>query len=99
MDFAAQEANLRQSKVVTDPQSIFSISPEFEAIRPPSQTQISWLHLAGDWIATGWPATMEGAVISGRMAAANILESESLGNLEVDSGLRWGWLARQLIQV
>lgn len=96
---AAKEANLRQSKVVTDPQSIFSISPEFEAIRPPSQTQLSWLHLAGDWIATGWPATMEGAVISGRMAAANILEAESLGSLEVDSGLRWGWLARQLIQL
>ena len=94
---AARHAELRQSRVVTDPQSVFSISPEFEAIRPPSQTRLSWLHLAGDWIATGWPATMEGAVISGRMAAASILKKESLGELAVDSGLRRGWLARHLI--
>ena len=93
----ARHAELRSSRVVTDPQSVFSISPEIEAIRPPSSTRLPWLHLAGDWIATGWPATMEGAVISGRMAAASILKQESLGELGVDSGLRRGWLARQLI--
>lgn len=94
----AQRANLLQSKVVTDPKSVFSITPEFEALRPPSRTRLPWLHLAGDWVATGWPATMESAVISGTMAAASIVQSEFGGNLEVEAGLRRGWLARTLIK-
>lgn len=94
----AQRANLLQSKVVTDPKSVFSITPEFEALRPPSRTRLPWLHLAGDWVATGWPATMESAVISGTMAAASIVQSEFGGNLEVEAGLPRGWLARTLIK-
>ena len=94
----AQRANLLQSKVVTDPKSVFSITPEFEALRPPSRTRLPWLHLAGDWVATGWPATMESAVISGTMAAASIVQSEFGGNLEVEAALPRGWLARTLIK-
>ncbi|MCH1440718.1 MAG: hydroxysqualene dehydroxylase HpnE [Rubripirellula sp.] len=94
----AKNAKLVQSKVVTDPQSVFSITPEFEALRPPSRTGLPWLHLAGDWVATGWPATMESAVISGRMAAASVVQSEFGGNLEVEAGLPRRWLARCLIK-
>ena len=94
----ARRAKLVQSKVVTDPKSVFSITPQFEALRPPSQTSLPWLHLAGDWIATGWPATMESAVISGRMAAASLVESEFGGKLEVEAGLTRNWLSRQLIK-
>ncbi|WP_372895690.1 FAD-dependent oxidoreductase, partial [Stieleria sp.] len=43
--------------------------PDVDAIRPAATTQLPWLALAGDWTQTGWPATMEGAVISGRLAA------------------------------
>ncbi len=37
--------------------------------RPKQKTAISKMFLAGDWTATGWPATMEGAVRSGYLAA------------------------------
>ncbi|MGI9474339.1 MAG: hydroxysqualene dehydroxylase HpnE [Rubripirellula sp.] len=94
----ARQARLLQSRVVTDPKSVFSIRPEFEAIRPPANTAHCCLHLAGDWIATGWPATMEGAVISGRMAASSIADREALELPGVDPGLLRGWLARLLIR-
>lgn len=93
----AKQAKLLHSRVVTDPHSVFSLSPEVERARPPSRTALPWLHLAGDWIATGWPSTMEGAVISGRMAVASVSASERLDGVEIDAGLPRGWLARWLI--
>ena len=41
---------------------------------PPQRTPVAGLFLAGDWTATGWPATMEGAVRSGYLAAEGILQ-------------------------
>ena len=38
-------------------------------MRPAATTAVPNLFLAGDWTATGWPSTMEGAVRSGRLAA------------------------------
>jgi squalene-associated FAD-dependent desaturase len=95
---AANEAKLIRSRIVTDPKSVFSIRPEVDAIRPSSQTHLPWLHLAGDWIATGWPSTMESAVISGRMAAHSVAEHESIGPIEIEPGLQRGWLARRIIK-
>ena len=46
-----------------------------DRLRPPQQTPVANLFLAGDWTATGWPATMEGAVRSGRLAAEALLRS------------------------
>ena len=95
---AAKQAKLLRSRIVTDPMSVFSNRPEVDAIRPPSRTPLPWLHLAGDWIATGWPATMEGAVISGRMAAQSVATREGWGNIEIDPGLRRSWLSRWVIK-
>ncbi len=95
---AACKANLVRHRIVTDPNSVFSISPEVDAIRPAARTALPWLHLAGDWIATGWPATMEGAVISGRMAASSVLKQQGLPPVEIDDGLPRGWLSRVLIK-
>jgi squalene-associated FAD-dependent desaturase len=64
-----REARLLQAKVVTDPTAVLSVRPGVEAVRPPARTTIPNLFLAGDWTATGWPSTMEGAVRSGRLAA------------------------------
>ncbi len=94
---AARKAKLVRSRIVTDPRSVFLWSPEVEAIRPAAGTLLPWFHLAGDWIATGWPATMEGAVISGRMAAASVLRSEGLDGVDLDPALPRGWLARWMI--
>ena len=70
---------LVESKVVTDPRSVFSVTPATERLRPPTETTHSSLFLAGDIVATGWPATMEGAVISGRMAAKAVVASPAFG--------------------
>lgn len=60
---------LLEAKVVTDPRSVYSLTPAVDGLRPATRTGHPRLVLAGDFVQTGWPATMEGAVISGRMAA------------------------------
>jgi uncharacterized protein with NAD-binding domain and iron-sulfur cluster len=72
-----RSAQLLQARVVTDPQAVFSVVPGLDALRPSQTTPIVNLALAGDWTATGWPATMEGAVRSGYLAAESI--SRALG--------------------
>ncbi len=69
---AAQHAVLREAKVVTDPTAVLSVRPGVDALRPAAVTARPNLVLAGDWTATGWPSTMEGAIRSGRMAAAAV---------------------------
>ena len=46
-----------------------------DAHRPPAVTPTANLFLAGDWTDTGWPATIESAVRSGRAAALALLEA------------------------
>jgi squalene-associated FAD-dependent desaturase len=69
----ARAATLLASRVVTDPTAVLSVRPGVDAVRPGAATSIGNLTLAGDWTATGWPSTMEGAVRSGRLAAATLL--------------------------
>jgi len=70
---AARTATLLGSRVVTDPTAVLSVRPGVDAVRPGAATSIRNITLAGDWTATGWPSTMEGAVRSGRIAAATLL--------------------------
>lgn len=70
---AAREAILTHSRLVTEHRAVFSVTPGSDRLRPPQQTPIGNLQLAGDWTQTGWPATMEGAVRSGYLAAENVL--------------------------
>lgn len=65
----ARAARLVDARIVTDPTAVLSVRPGVEEVRPPARTRIANLFLAGDWTATGWPSTMEGAVRSGRLAA------------------------------
>lgn len=60
------------SRVVTQPAAVFSMQPGTDRFRPGPQTPIENLVLAGDWTATGWPATMEGAIRSGRRAVETL---------------------------
>lgn len=66
-------AKLLRSKVVTEHAATFSAVPGVDQWRPAQASPIRNLALAGDWTATGWPATMEGAVRSGYLAAEVIL--------------------------
>jgi Flavin containing amine oxidoreductase len=63
------DARLLKGHVVKEQRATFSAAPNTEALRPEPQTAIPNLFLAGDWTRTGWPATMEGAVRSGYIAA------------------------------
>ncbi|HZS71997.1 MAG TPA: hydroxysqualene dehydroxylase HpnE [Candidatus Acidoferrum sp.] len=66
---AARDANLLRATVIKEAAATFSPEPGVDRWRPKQETGIRGLFLAGDWTATGWPATMEGAVRSGYLAA------------------------------
>jgi squalene-associated FAD-dependent desaturase len=66
-------ATLRRAVVVREKRATFSVAPDQPA-RPPVETPIAGLFLAGDWIETGLPATIESAVVSGHRAAAAALQ-------------------------
>jgi zeta-carotene desaturase len=63
------EARLEKAQVIKEVRATFSAKPGLEALRPVSATGLSNFFLAGDWTRSGWPATMEGAVRSGYLAA------------------------------
>lgn len=67
---AARGAELRRALVVKQRDATFAPRPGIAELRPPQVTPIPNLFLAGDWTQTGWPATMESAVRSGRLVAA-----------------------------
>ena len=67
-----RSAELRRAVVVREKRATFSVAPG-QPPRPRVDTAIPGLFLAGDWIETGLPATIEGAVVSGHSAAAAAL--------------------------
>jgi squalene-associated FAD-dependent desaturase len=56
-------------RIVKERRATFAATPEQDALRPPAATHSPNLFLAGDWTATGLPATVEGAIRSGVTAA------------------------------
>jgi squalene-associated FAD-dependent desaturase len=71
----AGAANLIKATVIKELNATFSPKPGIDRYRPPQQTGWPRVFLAGDWTATGWPATMEGAVRSGYQAAEEITKA------------------------
>jgi len=69
------EANLVKSHVIKEQRATFSAAPETESLRPTALSGIPNVFLAGDWTRTGWPATMEGAVRSGYLAAESVAQA------------------------
>ncbi|MBS1876272.1 MAG: FAD-dependent oxidoreductase [Acidobacteria bacterium] len=69
-------AKLEKAHVVKEVRATFSAKPGLERLRPESRTAIRGLYLAGDWTRSGWPATMEGAVRSGYLAAEALAEAD-----------------------
>ena len=65
----ARAANLVKATVIKEVHATYSPRPGIESHRPSPETVWPRIFLAGDWTATGWPATMEGAVRSGYAAA------------------------------
>jgi len=91
----AREARLLKATVIKETAATFSPEPGCDRWRPCQSGPIENLFLAGDWTATGWPATMESAVRSGYLAAEAILavagKPQKLlqPDLPVESASRW----------
>jgi squalene-associated FAD-dependent desaturase len=64
-----KDATIEKAHVVKEVRATFSAQAGLEQLRPLSATRFPNLFLAGDWTRSGWPATMEGAVRSGYLAA------------------------------
>jgi uncharacterized protein with NAD-binding domain and iron-sulfur cluster len=66
---AGLSSTLPPWQIVRERRATFAATPEQNALRPAAETAWSNLLLAGDWTATGLPATLESAVRSGYRAA------------------------------
>jgi zeta-carotene desaturase len=71
----AQNARVVHALVIKEKRATFLPSPGLDSLRPTARTQYDNLFLAGDWTATGLPATIESAVMSGR-TVAKLIEQE-----------------------
>jgi squalene-associated FAD-dependent desaturase len=75
---AVVEAKLQKATVIKEVHATYSALPLSDQYRPATTTAWPRVFLAGDWTATGWPATMEGAVRSGYKAAEAIAKRQVL---------------------
>jgi squalene-associated FAD-dependent desaturase len=76
----ARAANLVKSTVIKEVHATYSPRPGIDAHRPPQATSWPRVFLAGDWTVTGWPATMEGAVRSGYLAAEALVSASGIND-------------------
>jgi len=92
----AKAARLLHHRIVTERNAVFSVTPEAQQRRLPTETGVCNVYLAGDWTQSGWPATMEGAVLSGYRAASMVVQ-EPDQHFPLPVGERKpSWLARML---
>jgi squalene-associated FAD-dependent desaturase len=75
-----KEAKVLKAAVIKEVHATYSVLPGLDRFRPMAKTEWPQLFLAGDWTASGWPATMEGAVRSGYHAAEAITGKKFLAN-------------------
>ena len=67
------ESTMPAWRVLKEKRATFAQTPAQASLRPGCRTRLENLFLAGDWTATGIPATLEGSVRSGNTAAASLL--------------------------
>ena len=78
-----------RSLVVRERHATISLTPAADAVRPAVTTPLQNLFLAGDWVQTGLPATIEGAVQAGREAAGRAMAAP-VAPARADAALRAG---------
>ena len=62
------------SMIIREKRATFSATPQAESLRPDNKTDLAGCWLAGDYTSTGYPATLEGAIISGKQAAMQVIQ-------------------------
>jgi zeta-carotene desaturase len=70
-----KKARLLKSGILKEARATFSVLPGLDRLRPRQHSPWPGVFLAGDWTATDWPATMEGAARSGYLAAEAVCRS------------------------
>jgi uncharacterized protein with NAD-binding domain and iron-sulfur cluster len=70
----SRKAKLIHSIIIKERSATFSPTPDVEPVRCSTETSIKNFYLAGDWTNTGYPATIEGAVMSGFRAAELVIK-------------------------
>jgi zeta-carotene desaturase len=64
-----KDAKLEKVALVKEMHATFGVPPGIDSARPPAASSWPNLFMAGDWVQTGWPSTMESAARSGHLAA------------------------------
>jgi flavin-dependent amine oxidoreductase len=85
---SARGANVVDSLVTKERRATFAARPGSGRLRPAQASRLPGLSVAGAWTDTGWPATMEGAVRSGRAAADACLSGTLCSSLDSAMGDR-----------
>jgi zeta-carotene desaturase len=75
---AVREAKLEKAVLIKEVRATFGVPPGIDAARPGVESPWPRLFLAGDWIDTGWPSTMESAARSGHLAAEAVVRDAEL---------------------
>lgn len=91
-----KEARLEKVAFIKEVRATFGVPPGVDALRPSAISPWPNVFLAGDWIATGWPSTMESAARSGHLAAQAIGAAEGMHKQFLDPDLKPRGLMRLL---
>ncbi len=74
-----KSAKVEKAALIKEVRATFGVPPGIDAARPAAQSPWQNLYLAGDWIQTGWPSTMESAARSGHLAAETLSAASGAG--------------------
>jgi zeta-carotene desaturase len=89
-----KEAKLEKVALVKEVRATFGVPPGIDASRPSAVSPWPSLFLAGDWVATGWPSTMESGARSGHLAAEAVCASAGEARMFLNSDLKARGLMR-----
>ncbi len=85
---AIKSAQLEKAALIKEMRATFGVPPGIDEARPLSRSPWPNCFLAGDWIATGWPSTMESGARSGHLAAEAVCHSAGEQRTILDPDLK-----------
>ena len=91
---AVAQAKLEKAVLVKEVRATFTVPPGIDAARPSSVSPWPNCVLAGDWIRTGWPSTMESAARSGHLAAEAVCAAADAPRKFLEADLKPGGFMR-----
>jgi len=91
-----KEAKLEKVALIKEVRATFGVPPGIDAFRPGAVSPWPNLFLAGDWVQTGWPSTMESAARSGHLAAEAVCAAAGSPRQILDPDLKPTGLMRFL---